>query len=82
MEELFIKGSTAKINKPLHKVCLMILDHLEAIHDLEDCLGVRGFHPLKGERSGTYAMKVTANYRITFKWDGQNIYDIDLEDYH
>lgn len=60
----------------------MILDHLEAIHDLDDCSGVKGFHPLKGERKGTYAMKVTGNYRITFKWDGQNVYDIDLEDYH
>ena len=41
-----------------------------------------GFHELTGPRKATYAVWVTRNWRITFKWDAQGPYDIDLEDYH
>lgn len=42
-----------------------------------------GFHALKGNRAGSYAMTVTKNYRLTFiKTDDQTISDLDLEDYH
>ncbi len=42
-----------------------------------------GFHALKGDRAGTFAMTVTRNYRLTFtKVDEQTIGDLDLEDYH
>lgn len=42
-----------------------------------------GFHPLTGDRIGTYAMTVTRNWRMTFiKVDEQTIADLDLEDYH
>ncbi|MFN4218488.1 MAG: type II toxin-antitoxin system RelE/ParE family toxin, partial [Candidatus Bipolaricaulia bacterium] len=42
----------------------------------------KDFHELKGDRAGTYAMRVSKNYRITFRWDGQNAYDVDFENYH
>ena len=42
-----------------------------------------GFHPLIGDRKGTYAMTVTKNWRLTFTLaDDATITDIDLEDYH
>jgi proteic killer suppression protein len=42
-----------------------------------------GFHPLTGDRKGTYAMTVTRNWRLTFtKVDEQTVADLDLEDYH
>lgn len=42
-----------------------------------------GFHALRGDRAGTYAMTVTRNYRLTFaKVDDLTIGDLDLEDYH
>jgi proteic killer suppression protein len=42
-----------------------------------------GFHPMTGDRKGTYAMTVTRNWRMTFtKVDEQTIADLDLEDYH
>ena len=60
----------------------MILDHLDAIVVPEDCIGVRDFHQLKGKRKGTYAMSVSGNYRITFRWDDGDVVDVDFEDYH
>ena len=41
-----------------------------------------GFHRLTGDRKGTYSIKVTGNWRITFQFDGENVTDVDLEDYH
>lgn len=42
-----------------------------------------GFHPLTGDRKGTYAMTVTKNWRLTFTMaDDTTIADLDLEDYH
>jgi len=41
-----------------------------------------GWHRLKGDRAGTYSVLVSRNWRITFKWDHEGPYDIDLEDYH
>ncbi len=39
------------------------------------------FHPLKGDRSGRYAVRLTANVRVTFEWDDGAV-DVDIEDYH
>jgi len=42
-----------------------------------------GFHPLRGDRAGYWAMTVTRNYRLTFmRIDDRTIGDLDLEDYH
>ncbi len=40
-----------------------------------------GFHGLKGERAGTYAVVVTGNWRITWRWD-EGAIDVNIEDYH
>jgi proteic killer suppression protein len=41
-----------------------------------------GFHALRGDLKGRYAMTVSRNWRLTFGWDGEDAVDIDLEDYH
>jgi len=39
-------------------------------------------HPLKGNRAGTYAVSVSGNWRLTFWLKDNEIFDLDLEDYH
>lgn len=39
-------------------------------------------HPLKGERKGEWAMTVSGNWRITFRFDGEDVIVVNLEDYH
>ena len=58
-----------------------LLDRLDAAAkpDDMDLPGYR-FHPLKGDRKGTYA--VSGNWRLTFRFVGEDANDIDLEDYH
>ncbi len=41
-----------------------------------------GFHALTGARTGTYAMTVTKNWRLTFTMPNEDaVADLDLEDY-
>jgi proteic killer suppression protein len=40
------------------------------------------YHALKGDRKGAFAVTVSGNWRITFKFDGENAVDVNYEDYH
>lgn len=39
-------------------------------------------HPLKGDLKGHWAVWVTGNWRVTFRFEGVNVEDVDLVDYH
>ena len=39
-------------------------------------------HPLKGDRKGFYAVTVRANWRIVFRFDGGDVFDVEMLDYH
>lgn len=60
-----------------------LLDRLDAAVEPDDMdLPGYRFHPLKGDRKGTYAVSVSGNWRMTFRFVGEDASDIDLEDYH
>lgn len=40
------------------------------------------FHALTGDRKGTFAVSISKNWRITFRWDDAGPYDVKMEDYH
>jgi len=39
-------------------------------------------HELRGDRKGTWAVKVGGNWRITFVFAGKDADRVDYEDYH
>ena len=39
-------------------------------------------HPLHGDRAGTWAVKVSANWRVTFIFVEKDADEVDYEDYH
>ena len=82
LEELFVTESTAKINKVHHERIVDLLDILACATAPKDLAGVAKFHQLKGDRKGTWSMHVSGNWVLTFRFDGQNITDVDFEDYH
>jgi proteic killer suppression protein len=56
------------------------LDQAERPEDVD----VPGFrlHPLRGDLSGWWSITITANWRITFRFDAGNVTDVDFVDYH
>ena len=59
------------------------LDFIDAARDVKD-LNIPGFdlHELKGDRKGTWSVKVTGNYRVTFRFQEGDAVEVNLEDYH
>jgi len=39
-------------------------------------------HPLSGDLRGFWAVSVSGNWRIIFRFENGNAYDVDLVDYH
>ena len=39
-------------------------------------------HPLKGDLKGFWSVTVRANWRIVFRFEGTDAFDVELIDYH
>lgn len=39
-------------------------------------------HPLKGDREGQWAIAINDQYRICFRWEGTDAFDVEITDYH
>jgi len=37
---------------------------------------------LSGDREGQYSIRINAQYRVCFKWEGSNAFDVEIIDYH
>ncbi len=82
--KLFYETGSVKGIKPAHKQKLRIrlaaIDTATCIDDI-DLPGFR-LHPLKGDREGLWAIDVSKNWRVVFKFEDGNAYIVDYEDYH
>ena len=83
LERLFESGSKAGIQASHTERLRLILGLLNAATQPQD-MGLPGLvlHPLKGDREGTWSVKVSGNWRITFTFTGLDADDVDYEDYH
>ncbi|MBW1729009.1 MAG: type II toxin-antitoxin system RelE/ParE family toxin [Deltaproteobacteria bacterium] len=83
LKKLFESGVTSGI-QPQHatrlRQILALLETAESIEDMD--LPGLNLHELKGQRKGTYAVKVSGNWRVTFKIINGDISDVNYEDYH
>ena len=82
IRELFVDGRTRRIDKRQQKKIIELLDILDAAMAAKDLTGVSDFHPLKGNRRGEYAVHVTGNWCLTFRFMDGQVLDLDYEDYH
>lgn len=83
LQRFFEKGDARGLNPNHVPKIRRILARLQAgagVKDL-DAPGHR-LHPVKGDRKGEWAVDVGRNWRITFRFDGQNFHDVSYEDYH
>jgi proteic killer suppression protein len=83
LERFFTTGSKAGI-QPQHAERLrLILGRLSASTSARDMsLPGLDLHELRGDRKGTWSVKVSGNWRVTFAFVGKNAVDVDYEDYH
>ena len=62
------------------RLILAALDAAEAPADM-DLAGWR-LHPLKGARKGHWSVWVSGNWRVTFRFEGNNTTEVNYEDCH
>jgi proteic killer suppression protein len=83
LEAFFFNGSRKGIQAKHSRRIADILDLLNAAEKVEDVnFPGSGLHPLKGDRKEEWAVKVSGNWRITFKFAEGNAYNVQYEDYH
>lgn len=78
-------GCTSGID-PQHEAKLRLqLTTLSAATEIADLRTVPKpwkLHQLKGDQEGTWAFTVKENWRLTFKFDGNDVVLLNYEDYH
>jgi len=83
LKRLYEQGDKSGIGASLRariERILLILDEAQTLNDM-NIPGYR-LHPLTGNRQGTWSIRVTGNWRITFLFVDSDVVDVDLEDYH
>ncbi len=83
LEDLFYDGTKRGI-QPNHALRLShIVDVLDAATTIQDInFPGSGLHPLQPRQDNRWAIKVSGNWRVTFRFEAGNVYEIDYEDYH
>jgi len=83
LERFFTTGSKQGIQAKHADRLRLLLGLLNAAAAARD-LGLPGLdlHELKGTRKGTWAVKVSGNWRVTFGFVGKDAQLVDYEDYH
>ena len=83
LERYFQRGSKAGI-QPAHASRLrLMLSRLHASVSAKD-MDLPGLylHQLKGSEHGVWSVRVSGNWRITFRFEGPDAVDVNYEDYH
>jgi len=78
-----MNGSRKGIIAEHEKRLKLILIRLHASISPDDMI-LPGFklHALKGERQGYYAVTVSGNWRVIFRFEGNDAVNVDYLDYH
>lgn len=83
LKQLFENGEIKGIN-PNHaekaRRILFTIDKAKEIRELNK--PSYRLHPLKGKMKDLWAVDVSENYRITFKFENGDAYILDYQDYH
>jgi toxin HigB-1 len=60
-----------------------VLTSLEGAQSIRE-LDLPGFrlHALKGDLNGFWSLTISGNWRIIFRFEDSNVFDVDLVDYH
>ena len=65
-------------------VTLRKLAMLDAAAELDDLMFPPGnrLEKLHGDRKGQYSIRINDQYRVCFVWKGNDVYEVEITDYH
>ncbi|NLS91082.1 MAG: type II toxin-antitoxin system RelE/ParE family toxin [Planctomycetaceae bacterium] len=83
-ERLFQREPVKKLPPPVQRPALrklLLLDAAESLDDLRVPPGNR-LEKLGARRKGQYSVRINDQWRICFRWDSGNAFDVEIADYH
>ena len=83
LAQFFEKDNAAKLQPHHVEKIRRILYRLDEAKTIED-LRIVGWnlHALSGDFNGYWSIKINGNYRIIFRFEDGDAYDVDYLDYH
>ncbi len=83
LEKFFNNDDRSRVNPQHVEKLARILDRLDASTRPQD-MNLPGYrlHELKGKDKGTWAVWVSGNWRVTFKFEDTDAILVDYLDYH
>jgi toxin HigB-1 len=83
LQRLFQHDDGSKLPPDMVARIKLILSTLHAAQEIE-AMNIPTFrlHPLKGELKGFFSVTVRANWRIIFRFEGGEAFNLDFIDYH
>ena len=83
LRRLYERGDPGRIGADLlHRTTLALAD-LDAADKPSD-IDLPGYrlHRLRGAWRGLWSISISGNWRLTFRFEDGDVYDVDLVDYH
>jgi len=83
-ERIYNQIFSKKLPQSIQKIALrklIMIDNAQSLEDLKIPPANR-LEKLEGDRDGQYSIRINDQYRICFKADGNNFYDVEIVDYH
>jgi proteic killer suppression protein len=70
--------------RPFQRVLARKLLQLRVSHSVNDLRVPPGNHleKLVGDRAGYYSIRVNSQFRLVFRWEDGQAFDVELVDYH
>jgi proteic killer suppression protein len=68
----------------IETVALRKLIQLNQARSLRDLAAIPGnrLEALKGARKGQYSIRINSQYRVCFRWNDPDAFDVEITDYH
>jgi len=83
-EKIYYREHSNKLPSDIQRTALKKLWILDAAPDLNALKVPPSNHieTLKGDRKGYYSIRVNKQWRVCFRWDSGNAFDVEIVDYH
>lgn len=83
-ETLHERSRPRTLPASIHRVALRKLAQIDAATTLDDLRASPGNHleKLAGDRAGQYSIRINDRWRICFRWQDADAFDVEIVDYH
>ncbi len=83
-QQLYLTGKSKRLPADVIARAIRRLEFIELAASLDD-LKVppsNRLHTLKGNRGGQHSISINDQWRICFRWENCDAYDVEITDYH